>query len=663
MGYPVVLSIAEWPVLVVGGGRVGERRVEGLLAAGARMHLVAPDVTEGLATLITAGHVVHDARRFEEDDLQGIRLVVIATPDEATNLSIADMARRRGILVNDAVESERGDIVVPAIHRIGRVSIAVATEGASPSFARRIRDDVAAHIGPVYGLAAETLRSLRALIHAAVPLERRAALMAHFAALPIEDLAAMRVVDQENAIEEWLEEDVAQRHGRDERTTVHRRAASRRTPLALAQTRLVAAALARARVATSIVEITARADRFLDRSLTSMGSGVFVTELETALREGRADYAVHSCKDLPSRLPDDMRIAAIMPRADPCDVLCSYRYDGLAALPLGARVGTSSPRRRAQLANLRPDLLIEELRGSVNTRLQRLADGAFDAVLLAAAGLARLGLSVPYMERLDPDLCIPAVAQGALAIEVRSADVEWAGQVRHLLNDPSSELAVVAERAFLAEVRGGCHAPVAAYAAIETGARGGSLRLRAMIASLDGARICRGEASCTFDGSVTAEGLDPLLGDAIACGTALAQRLLDDGGRLLLAEQETPLPLQGRRLLLGRTQERPSRIAAALREIGAEVVEVSARQPASPSMYDLDSFDAILIPSSAAAQVLAAALAPTLLGDTPAVVIAMGAESAAAASAAGLIPHRVAADPSIGAFVQAVTHALLEHAI
>ncbi|HET9495771.1 MAG TPA: hydroxymethylbilane synthase, partial [Chloroflexia bacterium] len=250
---------------------------------------------------------------------------------------------------------------------------------------------------------------------------------------------------------------------------------------------------------------------------------VFVTQIEDALRAGHIDLAVHSAKDLSSRLPDDMALAAFLPRADPRDVLVSRDGSRLADLPPGARVGTSSPRRACQVSAIRPDLVLLDIRGNVDTRLRKLDEGQYEAIVLAAAGLERLGLQDRATEWFDPGVMLPAVAQGALAVEVRAADQATA-ELAARLNDAPTSTAVRAERAFLAAIGGSCALPIGAYATLE----GYSLRVRGMIGAAEG-RIVRGEHT----GTAT---------DPESAGAALASMLLDNGGRELVAAEEAARP-------------------------------------------------------------------------------------------------------------------------
>jgi hydroxymethylbilane synthase len=228
-------------------------------------------------------------------------------------------------------------------------------------------------------------------------------------------------------------------------------------------------------------------DRRLDRPLPEIGGkGVFTEEIEAALGDGRIDLAVHSLKDLPIEAARDLCVGAVSARADARDVLVSASGVGLAELAGGARVGTSSLRRQAQLLAVRPDLKVQPLRGNVDTRLRKALQGEYDAILLAAAGLERLGLGDRATEYLPFEAMLPAPGQGALAVQCRAGDVDLLARLRPL-HDEAAFRAVTAERAFLAGLGGGCSAPVAAYAE-DTG---GHLELRGLVASPDGMRVIR----------------------------------------------------------------------------------------------------------------------------------------------------------------------------
>jgi hydroxymethylbilane synthase len=238
-----------------------------------------------------------------------------------------------------------------------------------------------------------------------------------------------------------------------------------------------------------LLGITTQGDRVIDRPLAAIGGkGLFIKELEGALRDGRADIAVHSLKDVPMDMPDGFVLAAISAREDPRDAFVSTRYDALASLPDGAVVGTSSLRREAQVRERHPMLRVESLRGNVHTRLRKLDDGRYDAIILAAAGLKRLGLGTRVRALLDPDESLPAPGQGALAIECRSDRVDLLHALAPLA-DRGTTLATTAERAFSRALGGSCHTPLAAYAEWEEG----RLWLRGLLAARDGRSVLRGE--------------------------------------------------------------------------------------------------------------------------------------------------------------------------
>lgn len=294
---------------------------------------------------------------------------------------------------------------------------------------------------------------------------------------------------------------------------------TRSSKLALAQSHMVRDMLIAAHpgLAVELEHITTRGDIILDRPLSAIGDkGLFVTEIEDAMRARRADIAVHSAKDLPSALPPDMLLAAFPRRADPRDALIALRGERLRDLPEGARVGTSSLRRACQLRSMRPDLQIDDLRGNVDTRLRKLREGQYDAIVLAAAGLERLGILDQATELLDPHAAmVPAVAQGIIGIEARSDDPATLALL-DALNDADAMVAATAERAFLARIGGGCQVPLGAYAQIA----GGQIAIVGMIGARDG-RMVRAERVGALD-------------DPAGLGAALAEQLLAEGGQELL---------------------------------------------------------------------------------------------------------------------------------
>jgi hydroxymethylbilane synthase len=300
------------------------------------------------------------------------------------------------------------------------------------------------------------------------------------------------------------------------------RIATRKSPLAKWQANHVADLLRQREpgLEVRLHELSTRGDRILEVPLAQVGGkGLFVKEIEDALIAGEAEIAVHSMKDLPALLAAGLAIGAVPPREDPRDALCSPRWKTLDKLPKGARVGTSSLRRSAQLKALRPDLHTEVVRGNVQTRLDKASHG-LDAVVLAYAGLRRLGLDGHATQVLSPEEMLPAVAQGALALEARADDAATMQRLA-ALEDPDTRHRVEAERGFLARIEGGCQVPIAGHATVA----GGQLHLRALVASLDGARIIRGERR----GPVA---------QARALGVALAEELLGLGADAILKEAE-----------------------------------------------------------------------------------------------------------------------------
>jgi hydroxymethylbilane synthase len=297
------------------------------------------------------------------------------------------------------------------------------------------------------------------------------------------------------------------------------RIATRKSQLALWQAEHVAALLRAAHpgLGVELVPIVTQGDRIQDRTLAAIGGkGLFIKELELALEEQRADIAVHSMKDLPGDLPEGLAIAAVLERADARDALLTASAGGLEDLPRGARVGTSSLRRQAQLLAARPDLKVETLRGNVDTRLRRLDAGDMDAIVLACAGLIRLGLESRITARLDPKICLPAVAQGVIGIESRGAD-SHALELVAVLNHRDTRIAMDAERAFAHRLGGSCQSPIAAHARLE----GQHLRLEGLVAEPDGSRLLRDTMSGGID-------------DPAALGARLAERILAAGAGPLL---------------------------------------------------------------------------------------------------------------------------------
>ncbi|MEW6357687.1 MAG: hydroxymethylbilane synthase [Planctomycetota bacterium] len=296
---------------------------------------------------------------------------------------------------------------------------------------------------------------------------------------------------------------------------------TRASKLALAQTEIVRRAIAEAfpDVKITIKHISTTGDKVRHVPLAQVGGrGVFTKEIEDALLDGRIDLAVHSLKDLPTSLPDGLVLAAVSKREDPRDVLISRGGLRLSELPSGAVVGTSSLRRRAQLLARRPDLEVRDIRGNLDTRLRKLKAGDYDAIVVARAGLLRLGEESVSGKVLPYDIMLPAVGQGALGLETRRNDA-FAAECCSVVNDAATAACAAAERAFLAELRGGCQVPIGAVAEIE----GDALTLRGMVCSTDGSRRVAGEE----------RGPAP---EAARVGERLARRLLAEGGEAILRE-------------------------------------------------------------------------------------------------------------------------------
>jgi hydroxymethylbilane synthase len=286
--------------------------------------------------------------------------------------------------------------------------------------------------------------------------------------------------------------------------------ASRGSQLALWQARWVAAQLGAAGRECRIEIVKTTGDKITDVPLAKVGTkGLFTKEIEEALLDGRADLAVHSMKDLPTELPAGLVLAAVPEREDARDAVVGRK---LADLPLGAKVGTSSLRRAAQLRHMRPDLQVESVRGNLDTRLRKLDEGQYDAILLAAAGLKRLGWGDRIAELLSPDEMCPAVGQGALAIETR-ASFDGAAMLDHA----DTHTAILAERAVLRALGGGCQVPIGAYATVSHG----RVRLLGIVAAPDGSQIVRAQA----EGAAA---------DAAQIGARLAGELLEHGAREIL---------------------------------------------------------------------------------------------------------------------------------
>jgi hydroxymethylbilane synthase len=272
-------------------------------------------------------------------------------------------------------------------------------------------------------------------------------------------------------------------------------------------------------ITVTLTRIQTSGDKIVDVPLAKIGGkGLFVKEIEEALLSGDIDFAVHSMKDVPTQLPDGLEILCVPPREDSRDALISRTGCRFEELPVGARVGSSSLRRQSQFLHARPDLRIEMLRGNLDTRLKKLKEGQFDAIILAAAGLRRLGWTEEITEYLDPQLCLPAIGQGALGIEGRSND-QFVRSILSRLTHPPTQVAVTAERALLHRLEGGCQVPIAAYATLTND----QVHLEGLVASVDGKTVIRDAVQGTR-------------AEAQVLGTRLAERLLARGADKILGE-------------------------------------------------------------------------------------------------------------------------------
>lgn len=299
------------------------------------------------------------------------------------------------------------------------------------------------------------------------------------------------------------------------------RIATRQSPLALWQAEHVAARLEQAfpGLKTKLVKMVTRGDKILDAPLAKVGGkGLFVKELEQGMLEGTADIAVHSMKDVPVEFPEGLHLAVILEREDPTDAFVSNRYRSLAELPADARIGTSSLRRQCQIKEKFPNAEILSLRGNVNTRLAKLDAGEYDAIILASAGLKRLGMGNRITSQLSPDESLPAMGQGAIGIECRSDDAEIHEYLK-ILHDEETSIRVTAERAMNTRLNGGCQVPIAGFAEI----RGDRLFMRGLVGSPDGSLLYRAEADSELD-------------QAEQLGQTLADDLLAQGADKILKE-------------------------------------------------------------------------------------------------------------------------------
>jgi len=299
------------------------------------------------------------------------------------------------------------------------------------------------------------------------------------------------------------------------------RIATRKSPLALWQAEFVRDSILALRpdLKVELVKMVTQGDKILDTPLAKVGGkGLFVKELELGILQGDADIAVHSMKDVPVEFPEGLHLAVICEREDPRDAFVSNDYESIEDLPEGAKVGTSSLRRMCQIRNWRSDLKILDLRGNVNTRLRKLDEGEYDAIILACAGLKRLGFDDRIQSHLDPGFSLPAIGQGAVGIECR-VDDDFINELIAPLNHAATRTRVLAERAMNARLEGGCQVPIGGYAELD----GDTLLIRGLVGRPDGSEMVRGEIAGRAD-------------EAVYLGTTLAEDLLARGAGDILKE-------------------------------------------------------------------------------------------------------------------------------
>ena len=297
------------------------------------------------------------------------------------------------------------------------------------------------------------------------------------------------------------------------------RIATRKSPLALWQAEHVKQRLEQAHkgLEVELVTMTTQGDKILDTPLAKIGGkGLFVKELEQGMLDGLADIAVHSIKDVPMEFPEGLFLSTILEREEPCDAFVSNKFNNINELAKGSVVGTSSLRRRCQLLDKRPDLTVKDLRGNVNTRLKKLDDGEYDAIILACAGLIRLEMPDRIRQRIDHEIILPAVGQGAVGIEAREDDKETLSLLS-VLDDSNTRTRIIAERAFNHRLNGGCQVPIACHAILE----GDQLKMRGLVGEPDGSRIIESAASGQRN-------------EAEAIGIKLADELLSQGAKTIL---------------------------------------------------------------------------------------------------------------------------------
>lgn len=516
--FPIFVRLDGRLCTVVGGGDVAARKVRSLLDAGARVRVVAPRLSAALRTMLGASALTHVRRGYQPGDLEDSLLAFAATDSPETNQAVWREAEAAGILVNTADDPGHCSFIIPA--RVDRhpIAIAISTHGASPALARHLGERISQAVPAEYQELARLLGRLRPEVAAVHPSsdERGARWRRVLESNVLELLREAKPREAEAAAR-----DVLGLSPGDEGLEVSPRQiviGTRGSALARAQADIVAEGLRNLGVTVEVRVIRTTGDRTRG-PLSRAGIGVFVRELEEALLRREVDLAVHSMKDLPTRPREGLVVAAVPLREDPRDALVTLTGVTLSKLPSGSRVASSSPRRVAQLRAHRPDLAFVAVRGNVDTRLRKLSRGDFEALVVAYAGLSRLGLTDRAAEIISPEVCLPAPGQGALALQVRETDSALRETLTRL-DHRESRLAVAAERAFLARLGGGCSIPAGALGIME----GDRLTLRVVVADPEGRHVIRRQA----DGPAEA-------GETL--GQQLAEEVLAEGAdRILVGE-------------------------------------------------------------------------------------------------------------------------------
>lgn len=444
--FPLYIELEGKKCTVVGGGNVAAGKVRQLLAFGAKVVVAAPELAPELRQLAAGEQITWKRMVFTQegaDELFGdCALVVAATNEREVNVRVSEWCRIHKVPVNVVDVKELCTFYFPAVVRRGDVVVGISTGGKSPALAARIRRELAAALPEKYGTVADILGACREEIIARVPDEG----------------------ERKQLFETMLTQLLGEENGGIPR---HIRIGTRGSALALAQTELFIRRLQEVypQITCEKVIIKTAGDRILDKPLQDFGGkAVFVSEFETAISDGTIDYAVHSAKDMPMELAAGLAVVCVLPREDARDVLLTRRGTQLEKLPSPV-IGTGSLRRQSQLAALYPNARAKSLRGNVPTRIQKLKDGSYDGIILAAAGLRRLGLDqdeeLSY-EYLDEEKMLPAGGQGIIAIEGRAEGQEFLQAV----TDEQAALALAVERDILKRLDAGCHEAVGVYAEV-----------------------------------------------------------------------------------------------------------------------------------------------------------------------------------------------------